>query len=40
MKTVKAEDLQATVGTDLGVSDWIVIEQDRLNRTASINSPM
>lgn len=36
MKTVKAADLQATVGTDLGVSDWIVIEQDRVNQFADV----
>lgn len=36
MKTVKAEDLQATIGTDLGVSDWIVIEQDRVNQFAGV----
>ena len=36
MKTVKAADLQATVGTDFGVSDWIVIEQDRVNQFADV----
>ncbi len=36
MKTVKAADLQATVGTDLGVSDWIKIEQDRVNQFADV----
>jgi len=36
MKTIKAADLQATVGTDLGVSDWIVIEQDRVNQFADV----
>lgn len=36
MKTVKAADLQATVGTDLGVSDWITIEQDRVNQFADV----
>ena len=36
MKTVKAEDLQATVGSDLGVSDWIKIEQDRVNQFADV----
>ena len=36
MKTVKPEDLQATVGTDLGVSDWITIEQDRVNQFADV----
>ena len=36
MKTVKAADLQASVGTDLGVSDWITIEQDRVNQFADV----
>ena len=36
MKTVKAAELQATVGTDLGVSDWITIEQDRVNQFADV----
>ena len=36
MKTVKAADLQATVGADLGVSDWITIEQDRVNQFADV----
>jgi len=36
MKTVKPEDLQAAVGTDLGVSDWITIEQDRVNQFADV----
>lgn len=36
MKTVKAADLQATVGTDLGTSDWITIEQDRVNQFADV----
>jgi acyl dehydratase len=26
------EELQATVGTELGVSDWMTIDQDRINR--------
>ena len=36
MKTVKAADLQATVGADLGTSDWITIEQDRVNQFADV----
>ena len=36
MKIVKAEDLQATIGADLGVSDWIKIEQDRINQFADV----
>ena len=36
MKIIKAEDLMATVGSDLGVSDWITIEQDRVNQFADV----
>jgi len=36
MKTIKAEDLQAAIGSDLGTSDWIKIEQDRVNVFADI----
>ena len=36
MKTIKAADLQATVGTELGTSDWITIEQDRVNQFADV----
>jgi acyl dehydratase len=36
MKTIKAAELQAAVGTDLGVSDWITIEQDRVNQFADV----
>lgn len=36
MKIIKAEDLLATVGSDLGTSDWITIEQDRVNQFADV----
>ena len=36
MTTIKAEDLLATVGSDLGTSDWITIEQDRVNQFADV----
>lgn len=36
MKTIKAADLQAAVGTDLGTSDWIAIEQNRVNQFADV----
>ena len=36
MKVIKAEDLQAHVGTDLGISEWIKIEQDRVNLFADV----
>jgi len=36
MKSVKAEDLHALVGTEIGTSDWITIEQDRVNQFADV----
>ena len=36
MKKIKAEDLQSHVGSDLGVSDWIKIEQTRVNQFADV----
>ncbi len=36
MKIVKAENLLATIGSDLGVSDWVTIEQDRVNQFADV----
>ena len=36
MKTIKSEDLQSHVGSDLGVSDWIKIEQTRVNQFADV----
>ena len=34
MKTVPAEQLQDHVGEDLGYSDWLTIDQDRINAFA------
>lgn len=34
MKTVKASELQSLVGQEVGVSDWITVEQDRINTFA------
>lgn len=36
MKTVKASELAGMVGQDLGTSDWITIEQDRVNQFADV----
>ncbi len=36
MKIIKAENLLAEVGSDLGTSDWITIEQDRVNQFADV----
>lgn len=35
-KTVKKEDLAAQVGTECGVSDWIEIDQARINTFADV----
>jgi len=36
MKTVAASDIQSLVGTELGVSDWIEVSQDRINTFADV----
>jgi len=36
MKSVKAEELPATVGTEIGTSDWMVVEQSRVNEFAEV----
>ena len=36
MKTVKKEELAGLVGTEVGVSDWIQINQDRINTFADV----
>jgi acyl dehydratase len=34
MRTVSFEDISTLVGTEIGVSDWVVIDQDRINKFA------
>jgi acyl dehydratase len=34
MKTVSFEDLPKSAGQDMGVSDWVLIDQDRINKFA------
>ena len=34
MKTVSFEDISTLVGTEIGVSDWVVIDQERINKFA------
>ncbi|NWG45118.1 MAG: MaoC family dehydratase [Alphaproteobacteria bacterium] len=34
MKTVSYNDLESLVGQEVGVSDWVTIEQDRINKFA------
>ena len=36
MKTVAASDLQNLVGTEIGTSDWITVDQDRINVFADV----
>ena len=36
MKTVKKEDLVGLIGTEVGISDWITINQDRINIFADV----
>ena len=36
MKSVKPADLSGLIGTEIGVSDWITIEQDRINQFADV----
>ncbi len=36
MKTVKTTDLESLIGTETGTSDWISIEQDRVNQFADV----
>ncbi|WP_371395741.1 MaoC family dehydratase [Fretibacter rubidus] len=36
MKTVKASELSGLIGQEVGVSDWITINQDRINVFADV----
>lgn len=36
MKTVKPEDLESFVGQEIGVSDWVVMDQERINNFADV----
>lgn len=36
MKTVASSELQSLVGTEIGVSDWAVMDQDRINVFADV----
>lgn len=36
MKTVAPSELSALVGTEIGISDWIAVEQDRINTFAHV----
>jgi len=36
MKSVAPADLSGLIGTEIGVSDWITIEQDRINQFADV----
>jgi acyl dehydratase len=36
MPIANIETIQASIGTEIGVSDWITIDQDRINRFADV----
>ena len=36
MKTVKASELSGLIGTEVGVSDWTVLDQERINLFADV----
>jgi len=36
MKTVAASELQSLVGTEIGTSDWVTVDQDRINVFADV----
>jgi len=36
MKTVAVSELQSLVGTEIGTSDWVTVDQDRINVFADV----
>ena len=38
MRTVAFADLSGLIGQELGVSDWVTIDQDRINRFADVTN--
>jgi acyl dehydratase len=36
MPVASLEEIQSRVGTEIGVSDWIVVDQDRIDRFADV----
>ena len=34
LKVVKTSEIQSVIGTEVGLSDWIVIDQERINKFA------
>lgn len=36
MKTVAASELQGLIGTEIGTSDWLFVDQDRINVFADV----
>ena len=36
MKTIVASELQGLVGTEIGTSDWLTVDQDRINVFADV----
>lgn len=36
VKTVKPSELEALIGTEIGVSDWVTVGQERINQFADV----
>ena len=34
LKVVKTDDIDKVIGTEVGVSDWVTIDQDRIDKFA------
>ena len=34
LKIVKSSEIDAVIGTEIGVSDWVTIDQDRIDKFA------
>ena len=34
LKVVKTSEIQSVIGTEVGLSDWIVIDQERIDKFA------
>ena len=34
LKVVKTDDIDKVIGTEVGVSDWVIIDQDRIDKFA------
>ena len=34
MKVINPSEIDSVIGTEVGVSDWVLIDQDRINKFA------